>query len=62
MTAKTSSDIGKELQNLPDLWYKYIDEKKRNRVDKKLRKDWNMKWDECSQTLKSMIYYAERKQ
>lgn len=43
MTAKTSSDIGKELQNLPDLWYKYIDEKKRNRVDKKLRKDWNMK-------------------
>ena len=60
MTAKTSSDIGKELQNLPDLWYNYIDDKKRKPVDKKLRRDWDLRWEECSQTLKSMIYYAER--
>lgn len=60
MEVKTSADINGALQNLPDSWYKYIDDKKRKHVDKKLRRDWDLRWEECSQTLKSMIYYAER--
>lgn len=46
--------------NLPNTWYKSLSRNKKEKLDKTILKEWNVQWNECSETLKSIIYYKER--
>ena len=57
---------GKEMKNmkgvldLHNIWYESLPKKKREKIDKKILKEWKLSWEDCSETLKSIIYYKER--
>lgn len=57
---------GKEIKNmkgvldLHNIWYESLPKKKREKIDKKILKEWKLSWEDCSETLKEIIYYKER--
>jgi len=46
--------------DIPKTWYESLDEKKKSKVDKKILKEWHIRWEDCSDVLKSLIYQKER--
>ena len=50
----------KGVLDLHKIWYENLPKKKREKIDKKILKEWKLSWEDCSETLKSIIYYKER--
>lgn len=46
--------------DIPQIWYSSLNKEKKNKLDKKIRKDWHVEWEDCSETLKLLIYQKER--
>lgn len=46
--------------DLPNTWYESLSRNKKEKLDKTILKEWNVQWNDCSETLKSIIYYKKR--
>jgi hypothetical protein len=50
----------KGVLELYKTWYEDLPKKSKERIDKKIFKEWKLHWKDCSETLKEVIYYKER--
>lgn len=50
----------KGVLELHKIWYESLPKKKREKIDNKIFKEWKLSWEDCSETLKEIIYYKER--
>jgi hypothetical protein len=58
--------LRKEMKNmkgvleLHKIWYESLPKKKKEKINNKIQKEWKLSWEDCSETLKEVIYYKER--